>query len=398
MKGPWPTIIFLWLIGVLAAAQLAKFSTIAPLLRDRFDLSLPAIGLLISLLEVGGGLLGFVAGLALGWINYRRSLLTGVAILATTSLLEALAPNSTMLFGARAVEGIGYLLVVIAAPTAIAAIADDRNRARALALWSSFVPVGIAVGSGVTSVGVATLGDRGIMVLWAGLLAVTIIPILHLHLRADDSGRRRIVLPAPAAWVSTFAFGIYTLFLCALTMLLPTFLMAERAAALNEAGLVASIASLSALPASGLAILLIRRGRLSTGRLLMIAVPSLVGTAVLVPLALGRSNDLTMTSILIVGAVLLSGLVSPLMFARLPILAGAESPHDPRIASANGLLTQFGAGGALIGPPLGGLIADGWGWTVLGVVIAGLALLMLAGVALSEWAAAQFRMVRRSGS
>ncbi|WP_343529017.1 hypothetical protein [Sphingomonas sp.] len=80
------------------------------------------------------------------------------------------------------------------------------------------------------------------------------------------------------------------------------------------------------------------------------------------------------------------------MFARLPILAAAESPHDPRIASANGLLTQFGASGALIGPPLGGLIADEWGWTALGIVIAGLVIFMLAGVALSEWIAAQFRL------
>ena len=389
MQKHWPTIIFLWLIGVLAAAQLAKFSTIAPLLRDRFDLSLPEAGLLISLLEVGGGLFGFVAGMALSWINYRRSLLAGVAILAATSLLEASVASSAMLFAARAVEGIGYLLVVIAAPTAIAAIADDRNRARALALWSSFVPVGIAVGSGVTSLGVASLGAHGIMVLRAAVLAVTIVPLLRLRLRTGDTDSRRIVLPAPAAWVSTFAFGVYTLFLCALTMLLPTFLMVERAAALNEAGLVASVASLSALPASGLAILLIRRGQLSTGRLLMIAIPALVGTALLVPLALGRSSDLATTSTLVVGAVLLSGLVSPLMFARLPILAGAESSHDPRIATANGLLTQFGAGGALIGPPLGGLVADGWGWTALGAVIAGLALLMLAGVALSEWITAR---------
>ena len=130
----------------------------------------------------------------------------------------------------------------------------------------------------------------------------------------------------------------------------------------------------------------------------MIAMPSLVGTALLVPLALNHTDDLSTTGILIVSAVLLSGLVSPLMFARLPILAGAESPHDPRIASANGLLTQFGAGGALIGPPLGGLIADRWGWTALGAVIAGLALFMLAGIALSEWIAARSRIVRPPGS
>ncbi|WP_065847716.1 MFS transporter [Sphingobium sp. Ndbn-10] len=387
MRRPWLSILTLWLIGVLAAAQLAKFSTIAPMLRARFGLSLPEAGLLISLLEVGGGLFGFVAGLALGWINCRRSLLAGMGILAATGLLEASATSSAMLFAARAVEGIGYLLVVIAAPTAIAAIADDRDRSRALALWSSFVPVGIALGSGITSLGVVTFGLRGIMLLWAGLLAAAIVPVLPLRVDGGDS--RRIMLPATAGWVSTLAFGTYTLFLCALTMLLPTFLMTERAATLHESGLVASVASLSALPASGLAILLIRREHLSARRLLMIATPALVGTALLVPLALTGSSDLAATSLLVVGAVLLSGLVSPLMFARLPILAGAESPHDPRIASANGLLTQFGAGGALVGPPLGGLIADGCGWTSLGVTIGGLALLMLAGVALSEWITAR---------
>lgn len=365
MQKRWPTILFLWLIGVLAAAQLAKFSTIAPLLRDRFGLSLPETGLLISLLEVGGGLFGFAAGLALGWITCRRSLLAGVAILASTSLAEALATGPAMLFAARAAESVGYLLVVIAAPTAIAAVADDRERPRALALWSSFVPVGIAIGSVITGFGVTALGVRGILLMWAGLLVFVIIPVLRLPVVDGDSWR--IVLPAPAAWYSTFAFGIYTLFLCALTMLLPTFLIGERGAAVNEASLVASLASLCALPASGFAILLIRRGVLSVRRFLTIAVPALTGTALLVPLAFGRVADMNTTSVVVVIAVLLSGLVSPLMFARLPILAGAESPHDPRIATANGLLTQFGAGGALIGPPLGGLIAEEWGWNALGI-------------------------------
>jgi len=389
MQRRWPAILFLWLIGVLAAAQLAKFSTIAPLLRDRFGLSLPETGLLISLLEVGGGLFGFVAGLALGWITCRRSLIAGMVILASTSLAEALATGPTMLFAARAAEGVGYLLVVIAAPTAIAAVADDRARSRALALWSSFVPVGIAMGSAITGFGVTTFGVQGILLLWAGLLALAIVPVLRWPVVDGDS--RRIVLPAPAAWFSTFTFGIYTLFLCALTMLLPTFLIGERGAAVNEASLVASLASLCALPASGIAILLIRQGVLSARRLLTIAVPALTATALLVPLAFGRAADMNTTSVVVVIAVLLSGLVSPLMFARLPILAGAESPHDPRIATANGLLTQFGAGGALIGPPLGGLIAEEWGWNALGITIAILALFMLAGVAFAEWTGAKSR-------
>ena len=64
MVRRWFPILALWLIGVLAAAQLAKIASIAPLLRERFELSLPQTGWLISLLEVGGGLFGFVAGTA----------------------------------------------------------------------------------------------------------------------------------------------------------------------------------------------------------------------------------------------------------------------------------------------------------------------------------------------
>lgn len=381
MRRQWLSILFLWLIGVLAAAQLAKFSTIAPLLRDLFGLSLPEIGLLISLLEVGGGVFGFAAGLALGWITCRRALIGGVGILVAMSLLEAVTGSAGVLFAARAVEGIGYLLVVIAAPTLIAALADDRSRPRALALWSTFVPVGIAIGSAITGFTVTRIGTSGVMLLWAALLAVAMIPLTRLPV--GNGAGRAIRLPAPAAWISTLAFGVYTLFLCALTMLLPTFLVGERGAALDEAGLISSLASLSALPASGLAMLLIRRGHLSVGTFILIAILTLGATALLVPLGFIATHLLATGSIVLL-AVLVSGLVPPLMFARLPVLAGAETPDDPRIATANGLLTQFGAGGALVGPPLGGLIADGWGWTALGMTIAVLTMIMLGLLIVSE--------------
>lgn len=128
---------------------------------------------------------------------------------------------------------------------------------------------------------------------------------------------------------------------------------------------------------------------MSGRRLLAIAVPTLAASAILVPLGLGSSASLVPSTAIIIGAVVLSGIVSPLMFARLPILAGAEGPHDPRIAAANGLITQFGAGGALVGPPLGGFIADVWGWAALGTAIGALTLLMLGGLAVSERLAAR---------
>jgi MFS family permease len=74
-----------------------------------------------------------------------------------------------------------------------------------------------------------------------------------------------------------------------------------------------------------------------------------------------------------------------LVFARLPMLAGATTPADPRIATANGLITQFGAAGALIGPPLGGLIVGMRGWGELGIAMAVLVIAMLVAMIAAEW-------------
>jgi len=377
MVRRWSTIVLLWLLGVLAAAQLAKMATIAPLLRDRFGLSLPETGLLISLLEVGGGLFGFAAGLALGRIGCRRSLLSGMILLAASSAVEGVAANAPLLFAARAIEGIGYLLVVIAAPTAIVAVASDTDRPRALALWSCFVPVGIAAGGAITSVAIGWLTPGEVMLLWAVLLAIAALAAFRVPL--GGGGRGPIVLPSPGAWLATFAFGIYTLFICALTMLLPTFLIEQRGATVATAGLVTAFTSLLALPATAIAMGLSRGGTLSSRRLIMVATPSLLATAALSPFVFAdAAATLPLAATMAVLTLAASGLVSPMMFARLPVLAGACGPHDPRIATANGLLTQFGAGGALIGPPLGGWVVRTWGWPALGIAIGAMAVAMLA--------------------
>lgn len=167
MSTRWCQIGLLWLIGILAAAQLAKIAVLAPQLSRTFNLSLPQVGLLISLLEVGGALGGLGAGLLIGRIGARRFLVAGLVLLALTGSIGALTADVRTLFIARAGEGIGYVLAVIAAPTLIAGLASERDRGAALALWSTFVPLGVAIGSGVTGWGVSWLGTTGILLLWA---------------------------------------------------------------------------------------------------------------------------------------------------------------------------------------------------------------------------------------
>jgi MFS family permease len=380
-------ILILWLIGVLAAAQLAKVAVLATTLADTFGLSIALTGLLISLLEVGGAVFGLAAGIALGWIGAHRALIAGLAILAATGVAEAYASEAATLLAARAAEGMGYLLVVIAAPTLIAAIASERDRASALSLWSTFVAVGMAVGSVVTGVAFATFGLRGAFLLWSLLSAFAIGAVLRLP-AAYPFARQARTFPDAAAWIATFGFGLYTTFICALTMLFPSFLVEQARVSSSLAGFATGIVALGSVPGAAVAIALARRGWLNGKRTIAIIASTLLAAAAAAPqvFAAGSAPDaiLCTSAAWALWISFSSGIASPIIFGRLPLLAGARSATDPRIALANGLITQFGAGGALLGPPIGGLVVMEWGWGGLGLLVAALALATMGALVAAE--------------
>jgi len=370
MNRTWHTITLLWLTGVIAAAQLAKFSALAPVLRGLFGLDLMQVGLLISLLEVGGALLGFPAGLMLGRIGSRRALLGGLGVLAAASLVEALAQIPALLFSIRAIEGLGYVLVVVSAPTLIAAIAGDGpRRGKAMILWSSFVPVGLGLGTMLTGFVAGLSSPRLAIALWALPCLLALVPVLRLD--AEASASRARAWPVPGAWLLAAGFGCYTLFLCALGGLLPSFLIERHGASLTDAALAAGLVSLAALPGSLLALPVLRLG----GRSGRIPCLTLLAAAMLAPFIPRASGMIACTS-LAIALVVLSGLARSMLFARLPVLSGGDQPGDPRIASAQGLLTQCGASGALLGPPLGAWVVERAGWNGLGLLACGLILLL----------------------
>jgi MFS family permease len=385
MARSWSPILSLWLIGVLAAAQLAKLAVMAPILRERFGLSLAQAGLLISLLEVGGALFGFVAGLVIGRLGARRLLSAGLALLAGASATEGLGDSTATLFAARAVEGIGYLLVVISAPTLIIAVANAASRNAALALWSTFVPVGMAFGSAVTGLLVNAVGFEKTNLVWSAVSLVALMA--SLRTRPSPSPQRSgTAMPQAGAWFATLGFGCYTIFVSALTALLPTFLVDRTGASIGGASVATGLASIAALPGAAVAILILHGARTSYRRLIAALVATLLATMTLGPgtFAVAAISSLRRTTVFAIFVVALSAVASSIVFARLPALSGARSEGDSRIAAANGLVTQFGAAGALVGPPLGALVVETWSWHALGLAITVLAGAMLSLVLLAE--------------
>jgi len=75
------------------------------------------------------------------------------------------------MLAARVVEGVGFLLVVVAAPTLLVEMAGREDHPAVLALWGTGIPVGLAVSAAAGGV-LAPLGWR----LWMAVPSALAVP------------------------------------------------------------------------------------------------------------------------------------------------------------------------------------------------------------------------------
>ncbi|TWB17349.1 MFS transporter [Nitrospirillum bahiense] len=391
MDSRWVKIIWFYCVGVIAAAQLGKMSALIPLISRDLGLSLTLAALVISLLEIGGAGFGRIAGGLIQRAGRRPALLAGTAFLTVGGIGESLAPGPAALIAWRVLESAGYLTTVIAAPMLILETATPRQRGVALALWSSFVPVGLALGAILSGWAAELWSWRGALfgggVVAAGALALSLPMTSGVGARVRGAGAGGTG-PTRRAWALAVGFGCYTTFEVGLLGMLPTFLVDKAGASADAAGFITGVASFATVAGSVVAGWWNHRnhGRdLARGPSFALMALSIVLPALLLFLVFGPAPDLTTAAIVVIALNALSGVYPGLAFAMLPAVAGS----DRGLPAANGLLTQFGASGSLIGPPLFAAFAGHWGWTSaaacgLAASLLCLALMRAAGVSSSS--------------
>src|ERR671931_159511 len=168
----WGKVVLVCAAGVPAAIALGKLAPVAPLVRSDLGLSLPQLGWAVSAITAVAALLGMPAGAWTRRVGQRRTLLAGLAVLAVAGGAGATAAGLGMLVAARPVEGVGYQMVVVAAPDLLVRLTRGRDRAAALALWGAVIPVGLAIGGAAGGTLAQAVGWRG----WLGVAAA--LPLL----------------------------------------------------------------------------------------------------------------------------------------------------------------------------------------------------------------------------
>lgn len=379
----WAAALIAYGLGVVGAVQVGRVAPAAEALGRGLGLDLATLGWAVSLITLASALLGLAAGHLVILCGARQNLVFGTVLLAISVLLSALAPNVTVLLAMRIVEGIGYLAIVVAAPTLLVAVASPRDVPVTLGLWGTFFTAGLSLAAITGGWASEELGWRG----WYGANAVLLAMAAVLALRMlphDTVGASSEEGNAPlsrATWLLGAAFFGVTLLFLALMSILPPFLIDVRGFAPAVAGGMTGVVALASI--GGSLVYGVLAGRFGTGPVVFVAVVLLVISTF--PAFDGRLS-LGLGMGFAASAIAAAGVLIAHVFASVPRLVG-----DPRqIGPANGLIAQIGSIGSLCGPPVVGYLVSASGWVALAAVAAGFAILFLLLMSLAE------RAVRRA--
>jgi MFS family permease len=369
LKAAWIVV----LAGVSAALHVGKLPTAIVALQQSPGVTLLQAGFLLSLVQLAGMTAGLAFGVLADGLGARRSMLIGLVLLGLASLLGAAAQGVAALMVLRAVEGFGFLMVVLPAPGLLRRCVPVARINPMMGVWGAYMPFGTAAALLAGPWCIAAFGWRG----WWGLLGGASLLMAALLWRSVPAPVRRSAgtdvaaspwlrrvrrtLAEPGPWLVALAFAAYAGQWMSVIGFLPTVytrtgVSATAAGALTA--LVAAVNMLGNLAAGRLMHRAVAPSRLlqtgfATMGLMALAAFSSVGGSEL-PLALRFAALLVFSSV--------GGIVPATLFA----LAVRLAPSDDTISTGIGWLQQWSSFGQFALPPLVAWLAGrsgGWQWT-----------------------------------
>jgi predicted MFS family arabinose efflux permease len=360
--------------GLVAGAYMTKVAPALPAMRAELDLTLVEAGFIATTFNVMGMLVGMLAGVVCDRFGHKQLALGGLALLAAGGALGAAAGSFGAVLLARFLEGVGFILFVVSAPTLMtAAAATPRDRARALGIWSAYMPTGGSIALVAAPWLIAVWGWRG---LWDALaVAAAAAALLFARLvprsRPAQLSSLRLVVESLTRGNLTMAalFACYVAQWTSIMVWLPTFLVDEHGASTAAAAL-----------ATALMVAVNAPGNLAGGWLLARGLPR--GTLVVAASATAAVCEIGMLASSLPGALryslvlafsLCSGVIPASIFAGLPV--HAKTPGH--IATGNGIALQGSNLGQFFGPIALAWIASRFGgwqatlWALLAFAAAG---------------------------
>ncbi|HYR34417.1 MAG TPA: MFS transporter [Burkholderiales bacterium] len=333
--------------GLVAGAYMTKVPPALPQLRSELGLSLVESTFIVTTFNVLGMLVGMGAGMLGDRYGRKQFALTGLGLMAVGGIGGAVVNGFLPLLASRFVEGVGFILFAVPAPALVSTMAAAaRERAKALSIWSAYMPTGGTIALLAAPLFIAAGSWRA---LWLALAAAAALAAVLVARAVPPTPRSQVSslsliaesLAQPGNLAMALLFAFYVAQWTSVMVWLPTFL-AEHGA---------STAAASA--ATALMVLVNAPGNLLGGWLLARGVPR--GTLVIGASVFAALCEIGMLSTVLPGGVrfalvllfsLSTGVIPASIFGGLPV--HARSPQH--IATGNGMVLQFSNLGQFFGP------------------------------------------------
>jgi len=365
-----------WVIvfaGVCAALHVGKLPPALPVLQDALGITLVQAGFLLSAVQMASMTLGLAVGLSADSLGLRRSMLVGLALLSFASISGGFVADASGLLFLRALEGSGFLLVVMPAPALIRRTVDASQLSGRMGWWGTYMPTGSAL---ALLLGPWVIAGLNWSAWWWLLGAVAafawgavwlcvpdVQPSAPTHNAANDAWPKRLALTlqSPGPWLVALTFAVYSSQWLAVVGFLPT-VYAELGLAAGTAGVLSACVALANVSGNIMSGRLLQRGW-PAQRLLSIGFACMTLGAVgayAVWQGEGLSTPLRFACVLMFSAV--GGLIPGTLFSCALRLA----PSEGTVSTTVGYMQQLSALGQFAGPPLVAWVAasaGGWQWT-----------------------------------
>lgn len=358
------TIALVILAGIVAALHVGKGPIAMPQMQQDFNRGLSALSWVMSVFAIVGLIGGMGAGVLAQRLGDRRVLMSGLVILGLASLAGAAAPSFGWLIASRGVEGLGFLMVVVAAPAALNRLTPPAQRSLVFGFWGTFMGIGIALSMLLGPL----LGNWTRLWLVDGVLALGMTVCLGLRLPgaprvSQKLGRdlRNALRSRPTALLA-LGFAVYNLQFFALMSFLPSFLMERAGLSMRHAGTAGAVIVLSNAIGNVVGGLSLQRGAR--------AAPLMMGACVVSGL-LGLLVFLPAMPPLAVIALCIAFSACAGMLPSTFLACAPRSAPAPQLAPLSlGMVMQGNYLGQVVAPVQAGALHAAFGWTALGVQIA----------------------------
>ncbi|MFF5001919.1 CynX/NimT family MFS transporter [Streptomyces phaeochromogenes] len=160
--------------GVAAGLQVWKLPPAVPFLRQDLSLTLVQAGTLLGIIQLAGMLGGLAISLLAELIGERRCLSGGLALLFLGSAGGGFAWSAGSLLASRAVEGAGFILVVVTGPGLIRRSTPPGRLTTAMGFWGAYQ--GISTFAGLIT-GAFVLQVVPWRVWWWAMALLVLVPL-----------------------------------------------------------------------------------------------------------------------------------------------------------------------------------------------------------------------------